>query len=94
MNKLADEMKNIDWTNLENSSEPYREFYETFLPIFNNCCPMKQVKYDRNYNAIKSWMTDEILQKRREKFDAWKILKESKTKDNKINYNKARNILN
>ena len=92
--KLADNLAEVDWEPLKTSKNPCAEFYRIFQPLFDKCCPLETVKMDKNFIPIKSWMTDELLSMRREKFRLWKIQHKDPSDLNRLNFKKARNQLN
>ena len=98
VNKLKNELKNVDWENVCNSSdvnESYTNFVNTFNKIHDECIPLKKKRFRSQKNNSRSpWISFALLKCIRRKNVLYKKFLKKPTDVNIEKYKKCRNKLN
>ena len=95
VNKLKNELKNVDWENVCNSSdvnESYTNFVNTFNKIHDECIPLKKKRFRSQKNNSRSpWISFALLKCIRRKSVLYKKFLKKPTDVNIEKYKKYRN---
>ena len=95
--KFREKLANTDWamvTSKNDVNECYTIFWEKFSNHYNDCFQLKKSKFNKNIHRINSYMTQELLNSRKEKLALHKKALQAPTPENIQRYKQYRNEYN